>query len=136
TLHSPTIAHLVSGDTAHVKAEKGVELASDDWIFITTTKIVDVECDDKIQLLAKGSGGIAMEAETASITGKAMQNIELKATMNIDMNATAQLKGIGTAGVDVSTPATMSLKARAATTMSAGAAMTLSAGAAVTASAG
>ena len=136
TVYSHAHAHLVSGDQAHVKADKGVEIASDDWIFITTTNVVDVECDDKIQLLAKGSGGLTMEAETASISGKAMKNIELEAKMNIDMNATMQLKGVGTAGIDLSSPAMIGVKAGGMATYSAGGAMTMSAGAALTASAG
>jgi uncharacterized protein (DUF2345 family) len=147
TLHSPKIAHLVSGDTAHVKAEKGVEIATDDWIFITTTKIVDVECDDKIKMVAKGPGGIEVEAELGSITGKAMKSIDLTAQTtgvsvtaqlaNIDLKAAAgQITGMGTAGISWSTPAAFSATAGAALSLNAGLAGSLTTGLAANITAG
>jgi len=146
TLHSPEIAHIISGDTAHVKAETGVEVATDDWIKLTSTKTVDVHCDKEIQLVAAPQSekkmpgghtmlffshkGINMESETAKIEGTALTSIELTAKLaNVDIKASAgQIVGMGMAGIRLSTPAMIDYAAGGMVMGKAGGMMNLQAG--------
>lgn len=163
TIYSHEQAQLVSGDIAHVKAEKGVEVATDDWIKLTSSKMIDINCDKHIMLVADSADsksmpgghsmfmysfeGIKLESATGKIEGKAMKSIDLTAdTMgisltaslqNIDMKATAgQIKGMATAGFMFTTPATITTTAAGAQTHSAAGAYTVSAAGALTAAAG
>jgi type VI secretion system secreted protein VgrG len=162
-IYSHEQAMLVSGDKAHVKAETGVEVATDDWIKLTSSKMIDINCDKHIMLVADSADdksmpgghsmfmysfeGIKMESATGKIEGKAMKSIELTAdTMgikmtaslaNIDMKATAgQIKGMATAGFMFNTPATITTSAAGAQTHSAAGAYTASAAGAMTLGAG
>lgn len=162
-IYSHEQAMLVSGDKAHVKAETGVEVATDDWIKLTSSKMIDINCDKHIMLVADSADqksmpgghsmfmysfeGIKMESATGKIEGKAMKSIELTAdTMgikmtaslaNIDMKATAgQIKGMATAGFMFTTPATITTTAAGAQTHSAAGAFTTTAAGAITVAAG
>ncbi len=147
TLYSAKNAHIAAGDKVHVKADTGAEVSGGDWVFVTAGQTIDGEAGDKIQLVAKGSGGVTVEAKMGAITGKAMQSIDLTAQTsgvsitaqlaNVDIKATAgQITGMGTAGISFSSPATFSASAGGAASMSAGGAVSISAGGAVSISAG
>ncbi len=144
TLYSPKMAHLVSGDQAHVKAEKGVEVSSNDWVFVTAGKTIDGEAGNNIQFVAKGSGGVKIEAKMDSITGKAMKSIDFTADTSditatasagsIKMDATMQITGDAKLGIAFNTPLKFSADAGAMASISAGAMLKLS-GALINASA-
>ncbi len=95
TVHSPKMVNISSGDSAHLKAEKTLELATANQIFISTKNTLDVNC----------SAGIIMTQAMMDISTISQQgNIATNAMVGkVLINATA--------GVDVVTPAAATITA-------------------------
>ena len=55
----------MSGDIANVKAETGVEVATDDWIQLTSSNLIDINCDTHIMLVADAADTDVAKAQKA-----------------------------------------------------------------------